>query len=102
MLGIGWKMSLVELIVYGLAVYRASRFIIEDHLPEPIRNAIWRKFPPSHGIGYLITCYWCTSFWVASIIIICSILIPSVVFIICAILALSAIAGIVSQLVDRG
>lgn len=95
-------LSLVELIVYGLAVYRVSRFIIEDTLPEPIRNAIWKKFPPHTTLGYFITCYWCTSFWVASIIIICSILIPSVVFIICAILALSAIAGIVSHIVDRG
>lgn len=96
------QLTLVELAVYALAVYRICRFIIEDALPEPIRNAIWKKFPPTHGIGYLITCYWCTSFWVASIIIICSILIPSVVFIICAILALSAIAGIVSHIVDRG
>lgn len=91
------QLTLVELAVYALAVYRICRFIIEDELVEPVRNAIWKKFPPSTKLGYFITCYWCTSFWVASIIIICSILIPSVVFIICAILALSAIAGIISQ-----
>ena len=90
------------LILIALATYRACRFIIEDALPEPVRNAIWKKFPPTHGIGYLITCYWCTSMYVASVFVICSILVPGVMFIICAILAVSAIAGIVSHIMDRG
>jgi hypothetical protein len=94
-------MELFTFVIYALAVYRSSRFIIEDVLPEPLRNKIWDRFPPSHGLGYLITCYWCTSFWVATAFTIGYILIPSVVFYIALILALSATTGIISKLLDR-
>lgn len=96
------ELTLVTLAVYALAVFRICRLIIEDTITEPIRNAIWKKFPPHTAFGYLITCYWCTSMYVASLIIICSILVPSVVFIICSIFALSALAGIISHIMDRG
>lgn len=96
------NMTFVEFAVYALAVYRICRFIIEDVIFEKLRNAIWKKFPPHTSIGYLITCYWCTSVYVASLIVICSILVPSVVFIICLVFALSAVAGIISHILDRG
>lgn len=93
--------DLITAAILILAVYRATRFVVEDALPEPVRNKIWDRFPPTHGLGYLITCYWCTSFWVATAFVIAYILVPSVVFYISLILALSATTGIISKLLDR-
>ena len=94
-------MNFLELTVFALATFRITRFIIEDVLPEPLRNLVWKYFPPHKGIGYLITCYWCTSFWVATLLTIGYILIPSVLFFICLPLALSAVTGIISKYLDR-
>jgi hypothetical protein len=93
--------ELTTLLIYVLAGYRITRFIIEDALPETIRNKIWNRFPPSHGVGYLITCYWCSGFWVATLLTIGYILIPSVLFFICLALAISAGIGIISKYLDR-
>lgn len=93
--------DLITFVIYILAGYRITRFIIEDSLPEPVRNAIWKKFPPTYGIGYLITCYWCSGFWVATLLVIGYILIPSVMFYVALVLALSATTGIISKLLDR-
>ena len=94
-------MELLIFIVYILAAYRISRFIIEDALPERVRNWIWKRFPPTHGLGYLITCYWCTSVYVATLLVIGYILVPSVMFYVALVLALSATTGIISKLLDR-
>lgn len=91
----------ITLLIYVLATYRLTRFVVEDALPEPIRNAIWDRFPPTHGLGYLITCYWCSSFWIATILTTGYILIPSVMFYVALILALSATTGIIEKLLDR-
>ena len=94
-------MDLVTLLIYILAGYRITRFIIEDVLPEPLRNKIWDRFPPHKGIGYLITCYWCSGFWVATLLTVGYILVPSVSFFICLPLAISAGIGIISKYLDR-
>ena len=93
--------DLVTFLIYALAAYRVTRFIIEDTLPERVRNAIWNRFPPTHGIGYLITCYWCMGFWVATVFTVGYILVPSVMFYIALALALSSAVGITSKLLDR-
>lgn len=94
-------MDLLTFLIYALAAYRVTRFIIEDSLPERVRNAIWNRFPPTHGIGYLITCYWCSGFWVATLLTVGYILVPSVMFYIALALALSTTTGIISKLLDR-
>ena len=33
-------------IITALAVYRATRFVIQDELVSPLRNRLWKKFPP--------------------------------------------------------
>lgn len=93
--------DLLTLIIYVLAVYRATRFVVEDVLPENLRNRIWDRFPPTHGIGYLITCYWCSSVYIATLFAIGYILVPSVTFFVALILALSATTGIIEKLLDR-
>lgn len=95
-------MSLVELVVYALAAYRLTRFLVEDHLFEGVREWVWKRWNPGTKLGYLFTCYWCMGFWMSSLIVVGYILIPSVMFIVALVLALSASAGIISKIVDRG
>lgn len=94
-------MDLLTFLIYALAAYRVTRFIIEDSLPERLRNRIWDRFPPHKGIGYLITCYWCSGFWVATLLTVGYILVPSVMFYVALALALSTTTGIISKLLDR-
>jgi hypothetical protein len=59
--------SISNLAVLGLATYRVTKFILEDELASPVRNRIFKKFPPqSSKLGYLFTCSWCTSIWVGA------------------------------------
>jgi hypothetical protein len=94
-------LELVELVVLALAVYRVCRLIIEDAVTERLREAVWRRFDASHGIGYLITCYWCTGFWVASLLVLLFIIVPVPTMAASLILALSALAGIIAARLDH-
>lgn len=88
-------------VIYALAGWRLCRLIIEDTITEGIRNFIWKRFPPHKGIGYLITCYWCTGIYVATLLTIGYILVPSVMSVIATALALAASIGIINKLLDR-
>jgi hypothetical protein len=88
--------TLVEFLVLGLATYRLTRLITTDNITEPIRERIWDKYPPqSTRLGYLITCDWCSSIWVASIVIPSAMIIPVLVYVY-AVFAVSAIAGLLT------
>jgi hypothetical protein len=86
----------LDLPILLLAVYRGTRFLIEDHLAEPLRERIWKKYPPHTKFGYLFTCYWCMSFWVASMAIICYTIVPTATVLLSLPFALSAIVGYIS------
>lgn len=39
-------MTLLELVIYGLATYRLTRLITRDVITEPIREWVWKRKPP--------------------------------------------------------
>jgi len=90
--------DLLAFALLALATYRIGKLIIEDVIFEKIREKIFKKFPPeSTKTGYFFTCYWCTSLWVATLLTVGYILVPSIMLIICLPLALSAVVGILSE-----
>jgi len=91
----------MTLAVLALAAYRATRFLVEDVLFDPVRNWVWKKFPPSTKFGYLFTCYWCMSFWVALKLVILYILLPEFTFVVSLVLAISALVGLIQSRVER-
>jgi hypothetical protein len=91
---------LVALILI-LANYRLARLATVDQITAPLRERIWKRFPPSTQFGYLWTCMWCTSVWTAILLVLCYILIPVPTTIIAAILALSAAVGILDTVVEK-
>ena len=94
-------MTLLELVIYGLATYRLTRLITRDVITEPVRNWVWKKMPPDKSkIGYLFTCEWCMSIYVASLLLVSS-MITSATDIAATLLALSAIAGLLTAYEDK-
>lgn len=84
-------------VILALATFRLTRLITTDTIFDPIREKIWNKFPPNRiNIGYLITCDWCTSIWVAPLVVIAYLLAPQVVFVVSLVLATSAVVGILA------
>ena len=95
-------MTTLEFVVMGLATYRITRLVIRDELLARPRNFFWKKFPPEKSLlGYLLTCPWCISIWVASILLISSIIIPEVTYAVGVVFALSAVAGLLTAHEER-
>lgn len=94
--------SLVSLVILALASWRGTRFFLEDTLFSPVRNQIWAKFPPeTTKLGYLFTCPWCLGFWVSAILTVIFVIGGSIGYVIVLILAVSAVVGLLQQLLDR-
>jgi hypothetical protein len=92
----------IALILLALATYRISRLLIADVIFDNLRNKIWEKFQPNNTkIGYLFTCYWCMSIWVASLITICYTIVPVATTIACIPFALSAVAGLIANRMEH-
>lgn len=90
------------LIITALAAYRLTRFIVQDELISSLRNRLWKKFPPeTNKFGYLFTCMWCMSVWTASLLVLSSIIMPTITFYACLVLALSAIVGLLTAYENR-
>lgn len=88
-------------LILALASYRATRLITTDEITEPIRNWIWKKWPPSTMFGYLFTCNWCTGFWISTMLVVGALLVPTAAYVVSLVLSISAIVGLISAHLDR-
>lgn len=94
-------MTWFDLVIYGLATYRLTRLLTRDVIAEPIREWVWKRRPPEKSkIGYLFTCEWCMSIWTASLLFASS-MITDITDIAAMVLALSAIAGMLTAYEDK-
>jgi hypothetical protein len=95
-------MTFLELTLLGFATYRLTRLITRDELLSGFRNWFWVKRPPETSkLGYLLTCEWCMSIWVASLLQISRMIVPIPTNIVVVVLALSAIAGLLTAYEDK-
>lgn len=73
------------------ATYRLTKLIQEDEILSPIRDRFHQTFPPeSSKLGYLSTCPWCLSMWIAPV----AHFLPTSIK---AALTASAVTGIISE-----
>ncbi len=92
----------VALVILALAVFRVTRLITTDAILEVPREWLFRKFPPGYSrFGYLFTCNWCMSIWVASLLVIPYTIIPTATIIFSLIPALSAVAALIAARLDN-
>jgi hypothetical protein len=90
--------NVIDYFILALATYRLTRLVTTDTVFERAREAVWKKFPPHKGgIGYLITCNWCASIWVASLVFSMYKISTEPVIFVSTILSLSAFAGFLSR-----
>lgn len=96
------NISALHFVVLALMVYRLTRFFIADTLFEPVRDWIFSKKPPhTSALGYLFTCEWCISLWIALPTMLFYALFPSTTFLVGCIFALSALAGLLTARLDK-
>lgn len=94
--------DLTSLATTSLATYRLSRLAIEDEITAPLRDRVWKRYPPhTSRIGYLLTCYWCSSMYAASALEISRMIAPKTTRAVETALAASAVAGIVAARLDQ-
>lgn len=86
--------DLLLLPIEFVAVYRATKLIIDDEIFADIREKIWDKYPPeTTKIGYLLTCPWCASIWAAAGLYALKKLSPASAAYVSTVLAASAVTG---------
>jgi hypothetical protein len=93
-------MSTLTLVLVALATYRLTRLVTADKISQPIRE---KAIARSDFLGYLTSCDWCLSIWVAPIPVVVNVLWPSnrVILVGTVALACSAIAGLLSMIESR-
>lgn len=94
-------MTGLEFGILGFATYRITRMMTRDAIFESARQKVWKRYPPETSkLGYLLTCEWCLSVWVGSLVLLCSIITPATKVVATA-LALSATAGLLAAYEDK-
>ena len=76
------------------AAHRIIRMIIDDEITAGWRERWFEEHDPGETkLGYLVTCPWCTGFWVSVAVVAARGFVPKIWSPIAHVLALSAITG---------
>jgi len=89
--------ALIRFVVLLLAIYRVTRLVVEDEILDEPRNWVFDRIKADGNLSYLLTCYWCTSFWVAIPLTILYIVYPPGMMVVGLPLAGSAVTGLIDQ-----
>lgn len=85
------------LLLDALAVYRLTRLVTEDHLPfGPLRDRLNRQ--PDSLAAEWMTCGWCVSMYAGALVLGLHALLPSAWPYVAAVLAFSAVTGLLERL----
>lgn len=102
----------ILLLLDALACYRLTRLVVADSLTEPARRWLIGSVPTSDHmldgsrisvaarprLAEFLSCPWCVSFWTAIGVVLMQSWIPSAWLYVSAVLAFSALAGLLSEL----
>ncbi len=93
-------MTALELVIVGLATYRLTRLVTADRIMDWLRAAVESR---SGWLGYLVTCDWCLSIWLAPPLVWAMVVHGDnrAVFVGLVALAASAVTGILSMIEGR-
>lgn len=95
-------MILLSLVVGALAVARVTRLFVEDRITLGYRRWIINKWGPDSLGAYFAGCPWCTSIWVAALLMPPAALFPNRwVIAALAVPAASLLAGFAAKLEEK-
>jgi hypothetical protein len=60
-------MALVVVLAV-LATFRLTRFLVDDELARPLRDAVERRMGVESSWAYLVSCPWCVSPYMGSLV----------------------------------
>jgi hypothetical protein len=93
--------TLGYLLLDSFAVFRLTRFVTEDHVPfGPARDRILEDRPDSL-LAEWVSCPWCVSMYVAPVVVALHALLPGFWPYAAAVLAFSAVAGLLATWEQR-
>lgn len=95
------EITAVQFVIYALAAFRLTHLITTDAILDGFRNWVWGKWSYTSKIGYLITCNWCTGFWVSLLLVLGILVLPQATFVVSLILAISAAIGLISAWIEN-
>jgi len=95
------EITAITFVILALAAFRLTHLVTTDAIADGFRTRVWRKFPPTTKIGYLITCNWCTGFWVSVFLVLFYLILPVAALVVSLILAISASIGLISAWIER-
>lgn len=85
-------------LVDVLAGHRLTRLVTEDTITAPLREKIFKKYPPTEDSwSYVFTCAWCTSLWIGLGVTAARKLYPRVWNPLAEALAISSAAGLIQE-----
>lgn len=86
------------MLIDVFAGHRLTRLVTEDVITSPIREKIFKKYPPTQeSWSYALTCPWCASIWLSFGIVIFRRVFPEVWNPIAEGLALSSAASLITE-----
>jgi hypothetical protein len=111
--------SWLQLFIFGIASFRLTRLVVYDNVTEFIRKPFHKEINEIEAdgttstyieikgtglqrwIGELLSCYWCSGVWCASILYFYWIIWPSGSEPLIIILAIAGVAGIIETIVSK-
>lgn len=90
-------------ILGSLAVYRATKLIIDDEITQELREKAFAALDArpqtvlTRKLSYFLTCPWCVSIWVAAALLTLKLFSPATYEYFASILAFSAITGLIDS-----
>jgi hypothetical protein len=111
--------SFFSFLLISLAAFRLTRLIVFDKITAFIRNPFHETVeevnndgmvelyivPKGKGIrkwiGELLSCYWCTGIWSATILLVIMCFFPTIYLYLVYILAISGAAGIIENYISK-
>lgn len=93
-------MDVLLLLLTLAAVWRVARLVTIDFITEPLRRRAETRSP---WLGYLMSCPWCISVWLAPLLVGPAVLWPDnrAVWVVMASLTASGVAGLMVAVEDR-
>lgn len=93
-------MTALDVVLVALATYRLTRLVTADRITEPVRVWAEQRGP---RVGYLATCDWCLSVWLAPLPTVAAVLWGGSTVVLVGLVALSASAltGLLSMIEGR-
>lgn len=95
------EITLIHFLILSLAAFRLTHLVTTDAIADGFRSKVWSKYPPSTKIGYLITCNWCTGFWVSLFVAVGYLTLPLATLVVSLVLAISAAIGLISAWIEN-